>query len=88
MMKFAAIFVLGYLLFGTVAGDWMLRGRDTAGHGRDLLMGAAILVLLFLVGIRATGRYGRFFGFSPWQWRVLPPAALCIGVALRIFVLG
>ena len=87
MAKIAAVFLLFYLIFGTVAGDWCLHGHATAGSGRQLLIGAAILALFFLIGIRATQRYHRFMGFSTWQWRVLPPLALATGMALRIYAL-
>lgn len=86
-MKIGALFVLPYLLFGTVAGDWAIGGPDSAGHGRQLLLGGAILLAFFLIGVRAIGRYQRFMGFSRWQWAILPPLALGVGIALRIYAL-
>lgn len=86
-MEIAAVFVLAYLLFGTVAGDWAMRGQTTAGSGRQLLLGGAILAAFFLIGVRATLRYGRFMGFPRWQWGVLPPLALIVGILLRFYAL-
>lgn len=86
-MKIAAVLVLPYLLFGTVVGDWVMRGPTTAGCGRQLLLGGAVLLAFFLIGLRATARYHRFLGFSPWQWGALPPLLLSIGIALRFYAL-
>lgn len=86
-MKIAAVFILPYLLFGTVAGDWALRGETTAGYGAQLSLGAAILLGLFLIGARSVVRYHRFLGFSLLQWMILPPLALCVGIALRAYAL-
>jgi len=33
MAKIGAVFLLAYLLFGTVAGDWAMHGPTTAGYG-------------------------------------------------------
>ena len=87
-MKFAAVFVLAYLLFGTVAGDWAMHGPTTTGYGRQLISGGAILAAFFLLGLRGTRRHSRFMGFSRWQWGVLPPLALAAGMVLRFYALS
>lgn len=86
-MKIAAVFILPYLLFGTVADDWVLRGETTADYGAQLILGAAVLLCLFLIGARSVVRYHRFLGFSLLQWMVLPPLALGVGIALRVYAL-
>ena len=87
MAKIGSVFLLAFLLFGTVAGDWAMRGPTTADYGRQLLLGAASLTAFFLIGVRATLRYNRFMGFSRWQWGTFPPLALAVGIALRFYAL-
>jgi hypothetical protein len=87
LMRFAAFFVLAYLLFGTVAGDWAKHGPTTAGYGQQLLLGGSVLFALFVLGIWVALRYGRFLGFSRLQWGLLPPFALVVGVVLRLYAL-
>jgi hypothetical protein len=87
MLKFSAIVLILYLLFGTVACDWAMRGQSTFGEGRQLLLGGGILVALFAIGVWTTIRYNHFLGFSRWQWGALPPAALIAGIVLRFYVL-
>jgi hypothetical protein len=87
MAKIGAVFLMAYLLFGTVMEDYTIHGPTTAGCGTRLMLGAAILVLFFLIGVRATLRYSRFMGFSRWQWAALPPLALAVGMTLRFYAL-
>ncbi|HEX4795974.1 MAG TPA: hypothetical protein VH370_19455 [Humisphaera sp.] len=87
MAKIGATFLLAYLIFGTMAGDWLKHGQATLGCGKNMLLAAAIFTLFFLVGVRATGRYNRFMGFSKWQWGIMPPLALAVGITLRFYAL-
>jgi hypothetical protein len=84
-MKIAAVFVLAYLALGAVAGDWWLHGHLTAPYQRQLMIGSAVLAGLFIIALWATRGRHRFIGFSHWQWRILPPLALAVGVALRVY---
>ncbi len=85
-LKLVAMVLLGYLLYGTVAGDWWL-GGETTKYGWWMLAGAAAVFGLFALGIRVARAHLRFLGFSLIQWSALPPLALVTGVLLRVFVL-
>ena len=85
--KFPAIFLLGFLLLGTVVADRVLHGPTTAGYGRELLAGCAVAVAFFGLGLWAARRHRTFFGFSQWQWGLVTIASFGGGAAARAFLL-
>jgi hypothetical protein len=86
-MKFGALFLLGFVLFGTVAADRFMNGRTTAGYTNYLMLGGGLSLGLFALGLWAARRHGTFLGFSRWQWAAFPVASLAAGIAARVYML-
>jgi hypothetical protein len=78
--------LLGYLLFGSVAADWCLRGDTTKGYGLSLLGGALLLSLLFALGFFVAKKHRTFLQFALWQWVTLTSIGLASGVAVRVYM--
>jgi hypothetical protein len=87
MMKFGALFLLGFLLLGTVAADRFLNGGTTAGYTNYLMFGAGLACAFFALGLWAAKRHRTFLGFARWQWAAFPVAPFAAGIAARVYML-
>jgi hypothetical protein len=87
LMKIGALFLLGFVLLGTVAADRFLNGRTTAGYTNYLMFGGGVACTLFALGLGVAKRHRTFMGFSRWQWAAFPVACFAAGIAARVYML-
>lgn len=81
------VILISYLTYGTVVGDWFLKGKATQGFGAHLLCGGIFLMFLWCIGTYVARRHTLFLGFTLLQWNLFTSSCWAAGVLLRIFYL-